>query len=108
MEIDKIPDRLKALRQAKGWTQEEVAGRLGVALRTLQRWEAGTHKPSMPAMRALQDLEEKAGRRVSEEEVMRRIAKAISQALQAHGLTWPEQEVKALAERIYSLTKEQD
>lgn len=32
--MEEVIEQLKALRRAKGWTQEELAGQLGVALRT--------------------------------------------------------------------------
>ena len=33
------------VRQALGWTQEELAGRLAVDRRTVARWEAGETTP---------------------------------------------------------------
>jgi len=33
------------VRQALGWTQEELAGRLAVDRRTVARWEAGETSP---------------------------------------------------------------
>lgn len=103
---NEIPERLKALRQAKGWTQEELAGRLGVALRTLQRWEAGTHQPGAMGLKFLQDLEEKAGRRVSEEEFIARVFRELRLALGGGKDQWDDRRLKALAERIYDLVKE--
>jgi transcriptional regulator with XRE-family HTH domain len=41
-----ISEDLKYFRKAKGWTQEELARRLGVTLNTVQRWEMGKTKPS--------------------------------------------------------------
>lgn len=104
--MEEMAERLKALRQEKGWTQEELAGRLGVALRTLQRWEGGKSQPSGMALRFLLDLEEKVGRRVSPEEIVRRIFRELSRTLQARDAAWPEEEIQALAERVYGLTKE--
>jgi transcriptional regulator with XRE-family HTH domain len=35
------PDQLKAFRTARKWTQKQLAGELGVGLRTIVRWERG-------------------------------------------------------------------
>ena len=32
-------DKIKALRSAKGWSQEDMARRIEVSLSTIQRWE---------------------------------------------------------------------
>lgn len=40
------PEELKRKRQAKGWSQLELARRLGVARNTVVRWEHGTRKIS--------------------------------------------------------------
>ena len=106
IKVAEVVEQLKALRQAKRWTQEELAGQLGVALRTLQRWEGGKTQPSDMSLRFLRDLEEKVGRRISEEEILRRIFRELSLTLHGRSITWPEEEVQALAERVYGLTKE--
>jgi putative transcriptional regulator len=41
-----LSEDLKYLRKTKGWTQEELARKLGVTLNTVQRWEMGKTKPS--------------------------------------------------------------
>lgn len=38
---------LKSLRQRKGWTQGDLAERLGVEQPTVQRWEAGKREPNL-------------------------------------------------------------
>jgi transcriptional regulator with XRE-family HTH domain len=38
--------RLSAARQARGWTQKEVAERIGATELSVSRWERGTHAPS--------------------------------------------------------------
>lgn len=48
-------DRLRQLRESKGWTQEEVAAKLGVSLMTVSRWERGEHDPTRHAAK-LADL----------------------------------------------------
>lgn len=35
------PEEFKAWRQLMGWSQEDVAEKLSVAARTVQRWESG-------------------------------------------------------------------
>lgn len=106
IKVQEVVKQLKALRQATRWTQEELAGQLGVALRTLQRWEGGKTQPSDLSLRFLRHLEEKLGRRLSEQELIRRIFREVSRTLHAHSVTWPEEEIQALAERVYGLTKE--
>jgi putative transcriptional regulator len=41
-----LSEDLKYLRKTKGWTQEELARKLGVTLNTVQRWEMGKTQPS--------------------------------------------------------------
>lgn len=38
-------DAIRRARQRKGWTQQQLAGELGVYKATVARWEAGTHFP---------------------------------------------------------------
>lgn len=100
-------ERVKALRKAKGWTLEKMAWQMGVAVRTVARWERGEGRPSGMAERMLVDLEVKAGIRVSEEELIGRIFREISRTLQAHGGEVAEVEIQALAERVYGLMSEE-
>lgn len=46
-------EALLVLRTRRGWTQESVAKRLRVPLRTLRSWEQGTRNPSGEAERTL-------------------------------------------------------
>src|SRR6266508_3374049 len=39
------PEMLRALREARGVTQEGWAARLGVSRKTVQRWESGERAP---------------------------------------------------------------
>lgn len=41
-----LGDRIRKAREHRGWTQRELASRLGVSLRTISRWERGDHRPS--------------------------------------------------------------
>lgn len=47
---------LIAERTRRGWTQEYVAGRMGVDNNTVSRWETGKTSPSYPHAKALADL----------------------------------------------------
>lgn len=45
--------RLRAAREAKGYTVAGLAEALGVHRRTLERWEAGTTTPTRAQLRVL-------------------------------------------------------
>lgn len=47
--------RLRQLREKAGLTQEELARRCGIPLRTYQRWESGESpaRPNIPQIKAL-------------------------------------------------------
>lgn len=98
-------EEIKELRQALGWSQQQMAQELGVAWITVNRWERSVKRPSRMALGILQNLEIKAGRRLSEEEVIGRITRQLKMVLQAPQDPWPEEKIKVLAERIFSLTK---
>ena len=44
---------VKRLRNKRGWTQEELATRLGCARNTIARIETGTRRPSLPLLERL-------------------------------------------------------
>ncbi|UCC31258.1 MAG: helix-turn-helix transcriptional regulator [Phycisphaerales bacterium] len=46
-------ERVRALREARGLTQEELAERVGVSKSAVVEWEAGRNLPRCPNMRAL-------------------------------------------------------
>jgi transcriptional regulator with XRE-family HTH domain len=48
-----LPERLVAARRAAGLTQAELAGRAGVHLTQLNRYEAGTSEPTLRVIRRL-------------------------------------------------------
>lgn len=42
-----MENRLQTLRAARGWSQAEMAGRLGVSRQTINALETGRYDPSM-------------------------------------------------------------
>lgn len=44
---------IKALREARGWTQLELGNKLGVTPVTVYNWERGQHMPTALQLRAL-------------------------------------------------------
>ncbi|MCL7715327.1 helix-turn-helix transcriptional regulator [Stenotrophomonas mori] len=43
-----MDNRLRGLREARGWSQGELAGRLGVSRQTINALETGRYAPSLP------------------------------------------------------------
>ena len=43
-----MENRLKAIRESKGWSQGELARRLGVSRQTINAIETGRYLPSLP------------------------------------------------------------
>ncbi len=56
MDMKKIGSFLKTLRKEKGLTQEQLAERLGVAGRTVSRWETATNMPDLSILIQLAEL----------------------------------------------------
>ncbi|MCL2565587.1 MAG: helix-turn-helix domain-containing protein [Defluviitaleaceae bacterium] len=52
------PEQIKALREKNQYTQSYFGEVLGVSLKTVQAWEAGTNKPTGTALRIFQILEQ--------------------------------------------------
>ena len=52
------PQEIKALRESNQYTQIYFGELLGVSLKTIQAWEAGTNKPTGTALRMIQILEQ--------------------------------------------------
>lgn len=50
-----FPDRLKVMRDARRFTQEEVAARANVPLRMYQRYETGKNSPTLDVVIRLAD-----------------------------------------------------
>ena len=51
-----IGKEIKALRKKYGWTQEQLADKVGVHRVTVAGWEAGTRRMSQMAKRSLERL----------------------------------------------------
>lgn len=56
MESPSLPDRIRALRAQRSWTQEALANKLGVVRVTVANWEAGKIIPRRGATAALERL----------------------------------------------------
>jgi len=56
MDIVKIGKFLQTLRKENGFTQEQLAERMGVSRRTISRWETGSNMPDMDILMELSDL----------------------------------------------------
>ena len=48
--------KLKALREIKGWSQEELARRLGVSRSKIGNYEQGTREPGFEDLEAIADI----------------------------------------------------
>lgn len=59
--MDKLNEKIKALRKDKGWSQEDLAREIEVSLSTVQRWESKGAKPTRLARRELRRLFKEAG-----------------------------------------------
>jgi len=58
MDLVKTGKFLQELRKEKGFTQEALAERMGVARRTVSRWETGSNMPDLDVLMELSDLYE--------------------------------------------------
>jgi len=54
--MERLKERVKALREKKGWAQDDAAREIGVSLSTIRRWERQGAKPSRLARRELERL----------------------------------------------------
>lgn len=48
--------KLKGLREIKGWSQEELAKRLGVSRSKIGNYEQGTREPDFESLEAIADI----------------------------------------------------
>lgn len=51
-----LSERLRSLRREKGWSQEELADRLGVSRQALSKWESGQSVPELDKLVVLSEL----------------------------------------------------
>ena len=51
-----LADKIIDLRKKKGWSQEELAEKLGVSRQAVSKWENGTSDPSTSNLCALAKL----------------------------------------------------
>ena len=59
--MERLKEKVKELREKRGWAQEDLAREIGVSLSTVQRWEKQGAKPSRLARKELARLFLKAG-----------------------------------------------
>ena len=62
--MKKEPVGVKAIRVELGFTQEDLARRLGLALSTISKWEQGVTSPSRLAREKLKKFLKKGGTKV--------------------------------------------
>jgi len=58
--VEQLNERVKALRQKMGWSQEDLAREIGVSLSTVQRWERKGGRPIRLARMKLERLLQKS------------------------------------------------
>ncbi len=64
MELEKAlknSDLIRELRQQLNLSQEKFAAKLGVSLRTVNRWEKGSTVPSQMALKLIEEMLQKMG-----------------------------------------------
>ena len=59
--MEQLKEKVKKLREQRGWAQEDLAREIGVSLSTIQRWEKQGAKPTRLARRELERLFQEAG-----------------------------------------------
>ena len=59
--MEGLKEKVRKLREKKGWTQEDLAREIGVSLSTVQRWEKQGAKPTRLPRRELGRLFHEAG-----------------------------------------------
>lgn len=59
--MKQFKEKVKTLREKRGWSQEDLAREIDVSLSTVQRWEKKCCKPTRLARRELRRLFKEAG-----------------------------------------------
>ena len=52
-----VPELVRKIRQARGWTQERLAHEMGISFTTVSGWERGKRIPQPYLLRKLSELE---------------------------------------------------
>jgi len=65
--MKQLREKVKALREKRGWSQEDLARAIEVSLSTVQRWEQKDSKPTRLARRELKRLFKESGIESEEE-----------------------------------------
>ncbi len=59
--MEQFKEKVRKLREKKGWAQEDLAREIDVSLSTVQRWEGKGAKPIRHARRELKRLFQETG-----------------------------------------------
>jgi len=59
--MENLSQKVRVLRQRKGWSQEDLAREISVSLSTVQRWEKRGANPARLARRELKRLFQEVG-----------------------------------------------
>ena len=59
--MEQLTEKVRELRERRGWAQEDLAREIGVSLSTVQRWEKRVIKPTRLARRELARLFQETG-----------------------------------------------
>ena len=59
--MEQFKEKVKAVREKRGWSQEDLAREIDVSLSTVQRWESKGANPTRLARRELKRLFREAG-----------------------------------------------
>lgn len=51
-----LPENIAALRRGRGWSQEELAEKLGVSRQSVSKWERGAAAPELDKLLAMSGL----------------------------------------------------
>ena len=65
--MKQFKEKVKELREKRGWSQEDLAREIEVSLSTIQRWEKKGSKPTRLARRELKRLFEEIAVETEEE-----------------------------------------
>ena len=52
----KLSNKIEKLRKIRGWSQEELANKIGVSRQAVFKWESGANMPDIEKIKKLVDL----------------------------------------------------